>query len=85
MSENKNAVEIHGCLVCARIFKILAVYAPDGKLVDCTVTSPGGHCLSDGGQPLVACDTHTVEDIEAAYKRWQSRNDKELDDEQDIK
>jgi len=85
MSENKNVVEMHGCIVCARTFNILAVYTPDSRLVDCSVTSPGGHCLPDKGQPLVACDTHTAEEIESAYKRWQSRNDKELDDEQDDK
>ena len=77
--ENKNVVEMHGCIVCARTFNILAVYTPDGRLVDCAVTSPGGHCLSGERQPLVACDTHTAEEIEAAYKRWQSRNDKQLD------
>jgi hypothetical protein len=32
-SENKNVVEMHGCIVCARIFNILAVYTPDGRLV----------------------------------------------------
>jgi|GEM_PF-5840249 len=32
MSENKNVVKIHGCIVCARLFNILVVYAPDGKL-----------------------------------------------------
>jgi len=83
MSENKNAVEIHGCLVCAKLFNMLSVYTPEGKLVGCAVTSPGGHCVPDEGLPLVACDTHTVVEIEAAYKRWQSRNDKELDDEQE--
>jgi hypothetical protein len=31
---------------------------------------------------LVACDTHTVEEIEAAHQRWQARNDPEIDDEQ---
>jgi hypothetical protein len=85
MSDIKNAVEIHGCIVCARVFNVLAVYTPDGRLVDCAVTSPGGHCVPNEEQALVACDTHTAEDIEAAYKRWQSRNDKELDDEQDDK
>jgi hypothetical protein len=85
MSENKNVVEMHGCIVCARIFNTLAVYSPDGRLVDCSVTSPGGHIVPDERQALVACNTHTAEDIEAAYKRWQSRNDKELDDEQEDK
>jgi hypothetical protein len=81
--ENKNAVEMHGCIVCARIFNILAVYAPDGRLVDCAVTSPGGHCVLGEGQPLVACDTHTAEEIETSYQRWQSRDGKELDNEQE--
>jgi hypothetical protein len=83
MSDIKNAVEIHGCIVCARVFTVLAVYTPDGRLVDCAVTSPGGHCVPNEEQVLVACDTHTAEDIEAAYKRWQSRNSKELDNEQE--
>ncbi|MCJ7701610.1 MAG: hypothetical protein MUO62_08520 [Anaerolineales bacterium] len=82
-SENKNIVERHGCIVCARIFNILAVYTPDDELVDCVVTSFGGHRVLDEGHPLVACDTHTAEEIEAAYQRWQSRNDKESDNEQE--
>jgi hypothetical protein len=75
MSENKDVVEIHGCIVCAKLFNILAVYAPDGRLLDCTVTSPGGHIVPDERRILVACDSHTVGEIEAAYKRWQSAND----------
>ncbi len=81
--ENKKVVEMHGCIVCARIFNILAVYTPDGRLVDCAVTSFGGHCVPGEGQPLVACDTHTAEEIETALKRWQSRNGTESADEQE--
>ena len=81
--ENKNVVEMHGCIVCARTFSVLAVYTPDGRLVDCAVTSPGGHCVSGEGQPLVACNSHTAEEIETAYHRWQSRNGTETDDEQE--
>ncbi len=83
MSENNNVVEMHGCIVCARIFNILAVYTTDGRLVDCTVTSPGGHCLPDERRPLVACDTHTPGEIETAYKKWKSRTVDELNDEKD--
>lgn len=84
MSENKKVVEIHGCLVCARIFTILAIYTPAGRLVDCTVTSPGGgQIVSNLRQPLVACEAHTTEEIKIAYQRWQARNSKELVDEQD--
>ena len=66
MSENKVVVEMHGCIVCGRIFNILAMYTPDGRLVDRTVTSPVGHCVPDERQPLVACDTHTSGEIETA-------------------
>ena len=82
MTENKNVAEMHGCLVCAKTFSVLAVYTPDGKLVDCAVTSFGGHCVPDEQHLLVACDTHSVEEIEAAHQRWLARNEPELDDEQ---
>ena len=82
-SENKNIVERHGCIVCARTFKVLAMYTPDDELLDCVVTSFGGHRVLDEGHLLVACDTHTAEEIETAYQRWQSRNDKESENEQE--
>jgi hypothetical protein len=46
-SENMNIVEMHGCNVCARVLNILAVYAPDGRLVDGKVLSPGCHRVPD--------------------------------------
>ena len=82
-SKNKTVGEIHGCLVCAKLFNILAVYTLDGKLVDCTVTSPGGQIVPDAQQPLVACDTHTTDEIDCAYKRWLSRKSKESAGEQE--
>ncbi len=82
-SENKTVGELHGCLVCARVFNILAVYTPDGKLVDCTVTSPSGQIVSDTQHPLVACDNHTTDEIESAYKKWRSRESKESASEQE--
>jgi hypothetical protein len=83
MSKNKNVVEMHGCIVCGRVFNIMAVYTPAGRLVDCTVTSPGGHCVPDEQRPLVACDTHTAGDIETAYKRWKSKKGEGFDNEQE--
>lgn len=83
MSENKDVVQTHGCIVCGRLLNVLAVYAPNGELVGCTVTSPGGHCVSDENQLLAACDTHTPDEIDVAHRRWQSRNERELADEQE--
>jgi len=72
-SENIYKTEFHGCIVCAKIYNILAVYTPNGNLLDCAITSPGGHRVHDERHPLVACDTHPVEKVEAAYKRWQTK------------
>ena len=77
MSENNPVVEIHGCIVCARLFNVLAVYTPEGKLLDCTVTSPGGHIFPDERRILVVCDSHTTSENETVYKRRQSMNGKE--------
>jgi hypothetical protein len=74
MEENSNTVELHGCIVCARVYNVLAVYSPDKQLINCTVTSPGGHRVYNRAQPMVACDNHTTEEIEKAYKRWKTRN-----------
>ena len=82
-SRNKNVVELHGCIVCAKLFNILVVYTPEGKLLDCTVTSPGGHIVQDEQQPLVACDAHTEEEIKFAYQRWQSTKSTASNDEQE--
>jgi len=83
MAENKKVTEIHGCIVCAKLFNVLAVYTPDGKLLDCTVTSPGGHIVPDKRQPLVACDTHTAEEIKSAHNRGQSVSGKKSNNEQE--
>ena len=83
MAENKKVTEIHGCIVCAKLFNVLAVYTPDGKLLDCTVTSAGGHIVPDNRQALVACNTHTAKEIEPAYKRRQTTNSKKSDHEQE--
>lgn len=82
-SENKIVGEIHGCIVCAKLYNVLVVYTQEGKLLECTVTSPGGHIVPDEQRPLVACDTHTKEAIKFAYQRWQSTNSQMSDDEQE--
>lgn len=77
MPENKTVVEIHGCIVCARLFNVLAVYTPEEKLLDCTVTSPGGHIVPNERRILVACNAHNTSEIETACKRGQSTNGKD--------
>jgi len=83
MTENKNVTEIHGCIVCAKLFNILVVYTSEGKFLDCTVTSPGGHIVPDKRRPLVACDSHKAAEVESAHNRRQSTSSKKSDDEQE--
>jgi hypothetical protein len=71
-SNNRNNVELHGCIVFGKLFNILTIYDPGGTFLYCTVTSPDGHVVKDERQPLVACDTHSTQEIDAAHKRWQS-------------
>ena len=78
MSENKNMIEIHSCVVCSKLFNILTEYDADGKLVSCTVISPAGHRIPDKRYPLVTCNIHTNEEINLAYKKRQSIYAKEL-------
>ena len=83
MADNRTVGEIHGCIVCGRIFNILAVYDPGGQLVDCTVTSPGGRVVPDKRQPLVACSSHSHEVVDAAYLKWQSSKSQKPEDDQE--
>ena len=82
MSEKSNVVEQHGCIVCGKVYTLQVQYAPDGQLVDCTVTSPGGWRVPDVHWPLVACTTHTPAEIDTALARHypgKAKEDKEDD------
>jgi hypothetical protein len=64
-----NVVEQHGCIVCGKVYNMLVVYAPDGRLVDCTVNSPGGRRVEDSTRPLVTCTHHHPDVIKTALAR----------------
>ena len=79
--KNSNEVQLRGCIVCAKIHTMLVVYAPDGSLVGCAVTSHGGRAVPDETHALAACDSHTQDEIEVAYRRWLSREAKQREEE----
>jgi hypothetical protein len=81
MSDNRNEVEMHGCIVCGRVYNVLAVYSPYGSLVDWTVSSPDAHILKEPGYILVACNSHSIESTDMAIKKWLSRNKEEQEEE----
>lgn len=69
MTENKNIVETHGCIVCGKLYDLLVIYAPDGSLVGCAPKNPDAHRVMDTERPLVACNRHTSTQIEEALSK----------------
>ena len=85
MTDNREIHEQHGCVVCGRTHTLLVIYRPDGRFIDATVTSPGGHRVPDPVVPLAACDFHLAAEVKAALERRKARaarlkdNDEEED------
>lgn len=77
---NKKVVEMHGCIVCARVFDVLVVFSSDGRLVDYSVNSPDAYCIKEMDHVLVACNSHNKREIDSAIKRWRSRSVEDLDE-----
>ena len=61
--------ETHGCIVCGRLYQLLAAYDANGKYIDSKIMSTGGKVVKGVKRPLVACDTHSGEEIEEAVER----------------
>ncbi len=61
--------EVHGCIVCAKLYELYVVYDAQGKFIDLKVMTPGGKKVPDPNRPLVACDTHSDLEIKRAVDR----------------
>ena len=42
MSETHTKGEMHGCIVCGRLYQLYVVYDDQGKFIDSKVMSEGG-------------------------------------------
>jgi len=69
MTENITKGETHGCIVCGKLYQLYVVYDPDGKFIDSKIMSAGGVKIKAENHPLVACETHSGEQIERAVER----------------
>lgn len=79
MTEKQSRNETHGCIVCGKLHHLLVVYEADGRLFDLKVMSGEGQKVSHPQRPLVACEKHTKDEIEAAVARVYGQQ-KEEDD-----
>lgn len=69
MSENHTKGEMHGCIVCGKLYQLYVVYDSNGRFADCKVMSPGGRRVPNRTRPLVACERHTDQEIKLAVDR----------------
>ena len=69
MSETQGKSEMHGCIVCGKLYQLLVAYGANGKYIGSKVMSAGGQEVKGVKRPLVACDKHTGDEIEEAVER----------------
>ncbi len=69
MSGTKGKSEMHGCIVCGKLYSLLVAYDANGNYIGSKVMSAGGKEVKGVKRPLVACETHSGEEIEQAVDR----------------
>ena len=69
MAQKHTKGEMHGCIVCGKLYELYVVYDASGKFIDCKVMSAGAKRVPNSQRPLVACDRHSGAEIEAAVER----------------
>ncbi len=77
MAEKYTKGEMHGCIVCGKLYEMYVVYDGQGKYIDAKVMSSGGRLVEHSHRPLVACESHTPEQIEAAVAKVYGKQEEE--------
>ena len=79
MNETHTRGEMHGCIVCGALYQLYVVSDSHGKFVDCKVMSQGGRKVPHPRRPLVACEKHSDEEVDAAVRRAYGKLDEDDD------
>ena len=69
MSETKAKGEMHGCIVCGKLYQLLIAYDSNGKYIGSKVMSAGGKEVKGATRPLVACEKHTDQEIQKVVQK----------------
>lgn len=69
MSESKAKGEMHGCIVCGKLYQLIVVHDSNGNFIGSKIMSAGGKEVKGANRPLVACEGHSDAVIERAVKR----------------
>ena len=75
MPETKG--EMHGCIVCGKLYQLYVVHDENGKYIGSKVMSAGGREVTGANRPLVACEQHAGEEVERAVNRVYGKQDEE--------
>ena len=77
MSEPTAKGEMHGCIVCGKLYQLYVIHDSQGKYMGSKVMSAGGREVEGAGRPLVACETHSKEEVARAVERVYGRQQEE--------
>ena len=69
MAQTHTRGEMHGCIVCGRLYELYVVYDSTDSFVDSKVMTAGGRKVTGQGRPLVACERHSDDEISRAVRR----------------
>ena len=69
MSDPKAKGEMHGCIVCGKLYQLYVVHDSEGNYIGSKVMTEGGKEVKGYGRPLVACERHSQEEIARAVNR----------------
>jgi hypothetical protein len=78
MTQKHTKGEMHGCIVCGRLYQLYVLYDEQGRFVDCKVMTAGGKRVAHSQRALVACESHSPQQIETAVAKAYGK--KEQDD-----
>ena len=79
MAETITKGELHGCIVCGKLYNMYVFYDANGNYLESKVMSAGGHEVKGAGRPLVACDTHSDADVARAVEMVYGQKNKDDD------
>jgi hypothetical protein len=69
MNEKHTKGEMHGCIVCGKLYQLYIVSDEMGRFVGSKVMTAGGKLVPNSKRPLVACEKHSKAEIESAVVR----------------
>lgn len=72
--------ETHGCIVCGKLYQLYVVHDSEGNYLGSKVMTAGGREVPGYNRPLVACESHTPDEVGRAADRVYGRPQRDEED-----